>query len=558
MCRREQAITSLAREYPHSCDVGASRMCAQSECVSREHSLTELAARVVELGVSDQECLNRVKLDFCRKHGLDWMPRNSDILSALPPEVKTRFSEQLQIKRVRSVSGVNVIGVMSSPRGCPHGRCVFCPMEKGFPMSYTSGEPAAMRGMQSGYDPFVQITSRIEQLRAIGHEPSKVELVIQGGTFLAAPFQYQEQFVKRCLDAINGVESRDLLEAKSRAEASKTRNVGLTIETKPDWCKESHIDQMLSFGCTRVEIGVQIIDDAVYRLTNRGHTVQDVVDSFQIARDAGFKIVAHMMPGLPGSDFRKDLVSFKEVFENSRFRPDMLKIYPCLVMEGTELYDWWKRGNYTPFETEDAVELIAQVKEFLPPWVRIMRVHREFPVHLIKAGVKNGNLRELALDRLRQRGKRCRCIRCREVGHRVSKDNVSVNPEAVELVLRKYEASGGTEFFIAFEEANADALVGYARLRLPSEKSTRDEVDESTALVRELHVYGPEVPVGQHRRGSWQHAGFGRRLLVEAEEQAKRAGAERVLVLSALGTKEYYTREGYSPFGPYMCKRIAS
>jgi elongator complex protein 3 len=470
--------------------------------------------------------------------------------------VRERFSEHLRIKKVRSVSGVNVIGVMSSPRGCPHGRCVFCPMEKGFPMSYTSGEPAAMRGLQFGYDPFLQITSRIDQLRAIGHVPSKVELVIQGGTFLAAPCDYQEEFVKRCLDAINGVKSSSLEEAKARAETSRVRNVGLTVETKPDWCKESHVNQMLRFGCTRVEIGVQIIDDAVYDLTNRGHSVEDVVESFQIARDAGFKIVAHMMPGLPGSNFQKDLASFKTLFSDPRFRPDMMKVYPCLVMEGTELFEWWKGGDYEAFETEDAVELIARVKEFVPPWVRIMRVHREFPVQLIKAGVKNGNLRELALERLKERGKRCQCIRCREIGHRTLKDNVAVDADSVRMVCREYEASDGKEFFISIEAPDADALVGYIRLRMPSEKSTREEVDCSTALVRELHVYGPEVPVGDHHPGSWQHIGFGRKLLAEAEAQARRAGANRILILSALGTKEYYRREGYHPIGPYMCKAL--
>ena len=533
-------------------------MGAQSNPILREHSLADLASQVVELGINDQERLNRAKLDFCRKHGLGWMPRNSDILSVLPPEVRERFSEGLRIKKVRSVSGVNVIGVMSSPRGCPHGRCVFCPMEKGFPMSYTSGEPAAMRGMQSGYDPFIQITGRIEQLKTIGHEPSKIELVIQGGTFLAAPSDYQDEFVKRCLDAINDVESTDLEEAKARAEIGKIRNVGMTIETKPDWCKESHIDQMLRFGCTRVEIGVQIIDDAVYQLTNRGHSVQDVVDSFQVARDAGLKIVAHMMPGLPGSDLQKDLASFRQLFSDSRFRPDMMKIYPCLVMEGTELFDWWKRGDYEPLETEDAVELIAQVKEFVPPWVRIMRVHREFPVELIKAGVRSGNLRELALKRLREGGKKCQCIRCREIGHRELKENISADAQAVQVICREYEASGGMELFISAEHTDADALVGYVRLRMPSEDSTRKDVDGTTALVRELHVYGPEVPVGQHRRGSWQHVGFGGRLLAEAEEQAKRAGAKKVLVLSALGTKQYYRRKGYRQLGSYMCKRVAS
>ncbi len=531
-------------------------MCAQLSSQLQDFPLSELVSKITERHIIYQDDLNKAKLEFCREHRLSWMPRNSDILNALPPDIRQKFSEHLRIKKVRSVSGVNVIGVMSSPRGCPHGRCVFCPMEKGFPMSYTSGEPAAMRGLQSDYDPFVQITGRVEQLKAIGHEPSKVELVIQGGTFLAAPNDYQEEFVKRCLDAITGINSPTLNEAKLHAETGEIRNVGLTIETKPDWCKHPHVDQMLRFGCTRVEIGVQIIDDAVYTLTNRGHSVQDVVEAFQISRDAGFKIVAHMMPGLPGSDFEKDLASFRTLFSDSRFRPDMMKIYPCLVMEGTELYEWWKRGEYQAFDTAQAVELIAQVKEFVPPWVRIMRVHREFPVHLIQAGVKSGNLRELALARIRERGKRCRCIRCREVGHRALKEGLLLNPGQIEMKVMEYDASNGKEFFISMEDSETDVLIGYVRLRIPSKNATRQEVDGSSALVRELHVYGPEVPVGQHRSGAWQHAGYGRRLLAEAERKAGEAGASKVLVLSGLGTKQYYERLGYSHVGPYMGKEM--
>lgn len=531
-------------------------MCAQVNSPLEGPLLSELASRVVESGVVDPDGLNRLKLEFCRQHGLSWMPRNSDIISALPPGMVEKFGPKLRLKKVRSISGVNVIGVMSSPRGCPHGRCVFCPMEKGFPMSYTSGEPAAMRGMQSGYDPFLQITSRLEQLRAIGHEPSKIELVIQGGTFLAAPIEYQEHFVKRCLDAINGIDSSTLEEAKMRAETSEVRNVGLTIETKPDWCKQKHIDQMLRFGGTRVEIGVQVIDDYIYNLTNRGHTVQDVVEAFQVARDAGFKIVAHMMPGLPGSNFQKDLESFKTLFQDPRFRPDMLKIYPCLVMEGTELYDWWKDGSYQPYDTEQAADLIAQVKELVPPWVRIMRVHREFPVKLIQAGVKKGNLRELALRRLKDRGKRCRCIRCREIGHRTLKEKVTIQPEQIQLAVEEYSASDGTELFISLEEPDTDALIGYLRLRIPPKGAHRRELDAFAAMIRELHVYGPEVPVGRRDPDAWQHAGFGRKLLAEAEAKAREHGADRVLVLSALGTKGYYKRAGYDYVGPYMGKAL--
>ena len=518
--------------------------------------LTELAARILEQDSLDAEVLNKLKLEFCRKYGLSRMPRNSDILSVLPAQAKQKLQPSLRLKKVRSISGVNVIGVMSSPRGCPHGRCVFCPTEKGFPMSYTSGEPSAMRGHQFGYDPYDQITSRLGQLEAIGHEPSKVELVIQGGTFPAAPLDYQEHFVKRCLDAVNGVESSSLEEAKKRAETSQIRNVGLTVETRPDWCKAPHVDQMLRFGATRVEIGVQIIDDNVYALTNRGHTVMDVVEAFQSAKDAGLKIVAHMMPGLPGSSFQKDLDSFELLFRDPRFCPDMLKIYPCLVMRGTELYEWWKRGLYKPYDTDEAAELVAQVKEILPPWVRIMRVHREFPVQQIVAGVKSGNLRELAINRLRDRGKKCRCIRCREVGHRILKEKIDVDPKRIRTYMQEYEASEGKELFISMEEPESDALIGHLRLRLPSRWAHRPEIDGSTAIVRELHVYGPEVPIGRRYDDAWQHYGFGHRLLSEGEFVARDRGAEKILIISALGTKAYYKRAGYEPVGPYMGKRL--
>ena len=518
--------------------------------------LSELASRVIEVGATDPASLNKVKLEFCKEHELSWMPRNSDILSALSPQMREKFGPNLRLKKVRSISGINVIGVMSSPRGCPHGRCVFCPMEKGFPMSYTSGEPAAMRGFQSGYDPYLQISSRLGQLKAIGHVPSKVELVIQGGTFLAGPSDYQEHFVIRCLDAVNGVNSSTLEEAKSRAEVSEIRNVGLTIETKPDWCKQTHVDQMLRFGATRVEIGVQVINDYVYELTNRGHTVEDVVEAFRVAKDAGYKIVAHMMPGLPGSDFQKDLDSFRVLFEDPRFRPDMIKIYPCLVMEGTELYEWWKRGVYQAFDTEQAVELIARVKEFMPPWVRIMRVQREFPVKLILAGPKKGNLRELALKRLSEREKKCRCIRCREVGHKALKDKVTVQPSQIRLTTQEFAASEGKEIFIALEEPEADVLVGYLRMRIPSEKAHRPEVDSACAIIRELHVYGQEVPVGLRYGGAWQHTGLGHKLLSAAEALAGERGAARILVLSAVGTRGYYRRAGYDYVGPYMGKML--
>jgi elongator complex protein 3 len=519
--------------------------------------LTELGFQLLQLETTDAAALNRVKLEFCKKHELRGLPRNSDILNVLPDGAKRRLITSLQLKKVRSISGVNVIGVMSSPRGCPHGRCTFCPMEKGFPMSYVSGEPAAMRGRQFDYDPHSQISSRLRQLRDIGHQPSKVELVIQGGTFLAAPADYQEYFVKRSLDALNAVSASTLEEAKLLAETANVRNVGLTVETKPDWCKKPHVDELLRFGATRVEIGVQVLDDVVYELTNRGHTLQDVVESFQIARDAGLKIVAHMMPGLPGSSPEKDLESFRMLFGDERFRPDMLKIYPCLVVKNTDLYESWEQGKYEPYDTAQTVELIAKVKSLVPPWIRIMRVQREFPAQGIVAGPKGGNLRELTLKKLRSQGRRCRCIRCREVGHRMLKGEAahSVDLDQTQLITRSYHASSGQELFISIEEPQTDLLIAYIRLRFPSREAHRAEMKDS-AIVRELHVYGPEVPVGQRSDTAWQHRGLGRKLVREAEDYARQKGAKKMIIMSALGTRGYYLRLGYARDGPYMSRRL--
>jgi elongator complex protein 3 len=511
--------------------------------------------------LSDQdeaEGAEEIKLVVSRSYHLSAIPRNSDLLSVASAEERQVLLERLRLKRVRSVSGVHVIGVMSSPQQCPHGRCAYCPQEHDAPTSYTGYEPAAMRAKQSNFDPHAQLTSRLEQLHAIGHRTSKVEIVIQGGTFLARPLEYQQYFVKRCLDALNGSESLTLEEAKVKAESSKIRNVGLTFETRPDWATKRHVDLMLSYGATRVEIGVQTLDEAVLRLVERGHSTREVVDSFRIAKDAGLKIVAHMMPGLPGSTPKQDLEGFRRLVSDPEFRPDMLKIYPCLVVHGTKAYDWWRNGAYLPLNSEEAATFIAHVKELIPPWMRIMRVQREIPARLILAGPNKGNLREHALTLLAGKGRRCRCIRCREVGHRRIKDGVEPDPEEVRLVRTYYESSAGTEVFLSKEDLITDTLIAYLRLRVPSPSAHRTEINsEPSTIVRELHVYGPVVPVGEHDPVSWQHKGHGASLLREAERVSKdEYGVRKILVLSALGTKEYYTRAGYVHDGPYMSKRL--
>jgi len=410
--------------------------------------------------------------------------------------------------------------------------------------------------LQSGFDPYLQVKNRIQQLQAIGHVVDKVELIIMGGTFPSTPIEYQETFVKGCLDGITEQESSSLEQAKTNAETSRIRNVGITVETRPDWAKREHVDHMLHMGVTRVELGVQNIYDDIYTLVNRGHTVQDVVEATRTMKDAGLKVAYHLMPGLPGASFQRDLRAFKKIFTDANFKPDMIKIYPCLVLKGTKTYEWWKNGEYKPYTNEEAARLILEVKKLVPPWVRIMRVQRDIPAYLIEAGVNRGNIRELVQQELQEQKMRCRCIRCREVGHRWLKDKVKPDPNNIQILTTKEKTSEGEDIFISAEDTTKDVLIGYLRLRIPSQKAHRVEINSKPcSIVRELHVYGPLVPVGKQVTKAWQHKGYGETLLAEAERISKEEyDREKIVVTSALGTKQYYKRHGYNRDGPYMSK----
>ncbi|MCW4044828.1 MAG: tRNA uridine(34) 5-carboxymethylaminomethyl modification radical SAM/GNAT enzyme Elp3 [Candidatus Bathyarchaeota archaeon] len=508
-----------------------------------------------------QNDLNRLKNQTAAKHKLQHTPSNAEIIIALTPKEKNKLLPILRRKTTRTISGVTVIAVMTKPHPCPQPEpCAYCPggPAQGVPQSYTGFEPAAMRGQQNSYDPYLQVKSRIEQLTAIGHRVDKVELIVMGGTFPSTPLEYQTWFIQRCLDAITGMQSATLEEAKINAEKSKIRNVGITVETRPDWAKEQHIDAMLSMGVTRVELGVQNPDDEIYRLVGRTHTVADVVEATRIAKDAGLKVVYHLMPGMPGSSPEKDLEAFKRVFTDSAFKPDMIKIYPCLVLEGTRAHDWHCTGAYKPYSTEEATALIAEVKKTIPTWVRVMRVQRDIPASLIVAGVNKSNLRQHVQQKLAERGERCTCIRCREVGHRTIVDNVKPDLSKVQVLATRYEASGGQEVFLSAEDLDNGVLLGYLRLRVPSVQVHRPEIKATnSAIVRELHVYGPLVPVGMHSGKAWQHRGFGAVLLSEAERIAfEEYDLKKLLVISALGTKQYYARFGYRRDGVYVSKML--
>ena len=516
-----------------------------------------IIARLLEASPSREE-VQRIKAQVARELKLSRLPSNAEILSYASQEEREALLPLLKRKPVRTLSGIAVVAVMAKPAPCP-GECIYCPRGEDAPQSYTGYEPAALRAKASDYDAFTQVYSRLEQLSAIGHSVAKVELIVMGGTFPALPREYRHEFVKDCIDAMNSfpnarVRSTSFEEAARRNETARVRNVGITFETRPDYCREEHVDEMLSLGVTRVELGVQTLSDEVYLEVKRGHSVADVIEATRVLKDAGIKVGYHMMPGL-FSSFEEDLEMFRELFTNPSFRPDTLKIYPTLVVKGTELYEMWRRGEFRPYSDEEAAQLIAEVKRMLPRWVRTMRIQRDIPAQLIVAGVRHGNLAEMVQLKLEEKNARCRCIRCRDAGHLAYKAGVEIRDENLSLEVENYDASLGKEHFLSIVDKESDALVAYLRLRFPSELAHRSEV-KNAAMVRELRVLGEALPLGERSQQAEQHRGYGSRLLGHAEELAREAGFRRLLVTSAIGTREYYRRRGYSLLGPYMAKEL--
>jgi elongator complex protein 3 len=451
---------------------------------------------------------------------------------------------------------------MSKPIACPHGKCTMCPggPEQDSPQSYTGYEPAAMRGRRYNYDPRKQVQARIKQLEAIGHNTSKIELILMGGTLPAAPKDYQEYFLKGCLDGITNKNTRNIQEAIKVAETSKRRCVGITIETRPDNCTISNMKQQLAWGITRVEIGVQAINDKVYERINRGHTVQDVTDAFGILRNLGLKVTAHVMTGLPGMTWEEELESFKTLMTNERFIPDELKIYPLMLMENTKLFEEYQQGNYQPLTTEETIRRVAEYKAHIPPTIRVKRVLRDIPAPRVFAGPKKSDLRTDAQKYLKETDRSCRCIRCREVGHR-QRAGVFPQENDITLVRRDYRASNGLESFLSFEDSKRDIILGFLRLRKPSpDKLITATGMKPFSIIRELHVYGSVVGLNSSNKGNqmkWQHKGFGTQLLQEATRIAKEEHeSQLLLVTSGIGVREYYKKKGFEKLLPYMAKKL--
>ena len=525
-------------------------------------------------------------------------PANIEILEVYRQLVKAKRikpSQKLEYllkkQKTRTLSGIASITVLTKPYPCP-GKCVYCPTEKKMPKSYLSDEPAVMRAILTGFDPYKQVTARLNSLNITGHPTDKIELIILGGTFSSLSWDYQQQFVARCFKACNEGKfcttgqqkfkithknskvrtlealrkiksfalpkiSISLDKEKKKNEKAKHRLIGITVETRPDYISEKEIIKLRKLGVTRVELGVQSIDDKILAGIKRGHTVQETVRATKLLKDAGFKINYHLMPNLPGSTPKKDLETFKTLFSDQRFQPDMLKIYPCVLTRDSQLAKLYKQGKYKPYSDKQLISLLVKIKKVIPSYVRIMRLGRDIPATDIIAGNKLSNIRQEVQRKMTQDKVSCRCIRCREIkdAKRVARN--------IKQKRKDYQASDGKEIFLSFEDVKNDKLLAFLRLRIPSQSISGQKhwlpVLEGSALIREVHSYGQLIPVSTRKKGAVQHSGFGKKLAQEAEKIAEREfGLQKIAVISGVGVRDYYRKLGYRLQEEYMAKTLNS
>lgn len=554
-----------------------------------ERVYRELIDTLKKKKLSEKE-LALLKYKLCKKYNVSEVPTNIQVLLHARQSDLKRLS--IITKPSRSISGVSVVTIMTKPIACPHGRCSYCPggIKSAFgtvPQSYTGNEPASMRASRAFYDPYLQVFNRLEQYIVTGHEIDKIEMIVNGGTFTSMPLAYQESFVASAIKALNDFSNhffttrlnidkfrkffelpgnfkdvervkrvqKRILNLKKKAELqkvqkdnekAKARCVALCLETRPDCCSEREISNMLRFGATRVEIGVQSLYDNVLRHVHRGHDVNASIKATQMLKDSFLKVGYHMMPGLPLTTKKMDIELFRRLFSDSNFRPDALKIYPTMVMAGTKLYNEWKKGRYKPISTKEAAEIIAEGKKFVPKYCRIMRIQRDIPTKFSTAGVDRTNLRQYVDQILLKRNIKCKCIRCQEP------KNSAVDFSNVKIKVASYESSSGEDSFISAESGSV--LLGFCRLRMPYEPF-RKEITANSAGIRELHVYGKATALSEE--GSIQHRGIGKKLFVEAEKIASEVyDCKKMLVISGIGARAYYRKLGYKQDGPYVSRRL--
>lgn len=474
------------------------------------------------------------------------------------------LAQILKVRATRTLSGVTPVTVLTKPYPCP-GKCIYCPLEPGMPKSYLSTEPGAMRAVANKFDPYLQVHNRMRALFFNGHQPDKIELLVLGGTWSAYPWDYQQWFIKRCFEAANyfpykinnqlvpkNKRSHTLTQAQRINETAAYRIIGITLETRPDWVTEEETKRLRKLGCTRVQLGIQILDDKILDLIVRGHHIDDSIIATRRLRENGFKIDHHIMQNLPGATPAKDQATLERIFTDPDFRPDQIKIYPTIVSKYAPLYEWWQSGKYKPYSEKKLFDLLLELKQTVPYYCRINRLIRDFPEQSIQAGNKITNLREMLQAELKKRNLRCHCIRCREVR---SQSNDLLKAQ---LFIEKYEAGKGKEFFISYENKERTAIYGFVRLRLNSkENNTLFPEIKYAALIRELHVYGELVGHTSKSKSKVQHRGLGMKLMKQAEIIAKKAGYKKMGVIAGIGVRQYYRKKlGYHLQGTYMVKNM--
>jgi len=467
---------------------------------------------------------------------------------------------RIRLKPVRTLSGVTTVTVLTKPYPCP-GQCIFCPDEARMPKSYLSDEPGAMRAVEHNFDPYAQVKSRLETLEAVGHPTDKIELLILGGTWSAYRRDYQEWFVRRCFEAMNGPNppsppfpSREggtggLGLAHTLNETALHRDVGLAVETRPDEITPNELAWFRHLGVTKVQMGAQSLDDHILEINKRGHSAAETHRSVALLRAAGFKIVLHWMPNLLGATLDSDRLDFPRLWDG--LCPDEIKIYPTQLLENAPLYEYWRRGEYQPYTQEELLALIADIKPTIPRYCRVNRVVRDIPSTHVVAGNKRTSLRQDIHAELRRRGTRCNCIRCREVRGQ------TVETSALELNDLAYPADGAEEHFLSFVTLE-DKIAGFLRLCLPNADSPSTGLSDldGAAIIREVHIYGQSLPVGEEGNGAAQHTGLGTRLLEEAEKIARAHGFQRMAVIAAVGTRRYYLERGFERGKLYLVKSL--
>jgi elongator complex protein 3 len=521
----------------------------------REALLVELITTLAATKPLTGKRYNRTMQRYARR-GLPWLSKSQviDVYEQLCTAGYLDFDPylrgHLQMKPMRTHSGVTVVTVLTKPYPCP-GKCVFCPTDVRMPKSYLHDEPGAMRAERHNFDPYEQTASRLKALEQIGHPTEKIELLVLGGTWSSYRRDYQEWFIKRCFDAMNGFEAHSLIEAQEANTRGQRRNVGLVVETRQDHIDIDELRWLRYLGVTKVQVGIQSLDDHILAINQRGHDVQSTRDAFRLLRLAGFKIHGHWMANLLGATVEGDIEDFGRLWSDPAIRPDELKLYPCMLVPNAELYDYWLRGEYQAYTEEEVLEVLVACKAQVPRYVRLNRVIRDFPTTNVVAGNKKANLRQLAQAKLREEGRPCQCIRCREIRRE------AVGFDNLELRTLTYETDATVEHFLSYETASgrpsADRLAGFLRLSLP-DPTLVHPLPELTghAMIREVHVYGPALNLGDDSRGEAQHIGLGTRLIEQAKTMARAAGYHRIAVISAVGTREYYARLGFELDGLYM------